>query len=242
MISIEKINKLFAHVHALHDVSFELPPGTLCGLLGPNGAGKSTLFKVLLGLLEPDSGTIHFNGEPISFGETEYKAHIGYAPESPLLYDYLTGAEFLQFISAVKNVPQEKREEEIHRWLSFFNLTSKSDELIKNYSQGMRRKISISAALVGGPKILFLDEATNGLDPESSYAFKAYLKQFCESGGAVLFSSHIIETVEHLCDRIIILHQGKIRTQLIRQEWEDLRKQNSSLEQLFINLVKSERE
>lgn len=242
MISIEKINKSFEHVHALNDVSFELPAGTLCGLLGPNGAGKSTLFKVLLGLLEPDSGSIHFNGELISFGETKYKSHIGYAPETPLLYDYLTGAEFLRFISAAKKVPQEKREEEINRWLGFFNLTSKSSELIKNYSQGMRRKISISAALVGEPKILFLDEATNGLDPESSYAFKAYLKQFCESGGIVLFSSHIIETVEHLCDRIIILHQGKIRKELKRKEWEDLRAQNSSLEQLFINMVKVEKD
>jgi len=241
MIAIEKINKSFEHVHALNDVSFELPPGTLCGLLGPNGAGKSTLFKVLLGLLEPDSGIIHFNGEPISFGQTEYKAHIGYAPESPLLYDYLTGAEFLQFISAAKKVPQGKREEEIHRWLSFFNLTSKADELIKNYSQGMRRKISISAALVGEPKILFLDEATNGLDPESSYAFKAYLKEFCESGGTVLFSSHIIETVEHLCDRIFILNRGVVIREMARQDWEALRTAGSSLEQLFIGLVQDER-
>ncbi|MFZ5518980.1 MAG: ABC transporter ATP-binding protein [Candidatus Zhuqueibacterota bacterium] len=242
MIQIDLIDKYFENVQALKNITLKIDAGQLCGLLGLNGAGKSTLFNMLMGILEPDSGSFRIAGQPITFGETGYKQIVGYAPENPLLYDYLTGAEFLQFITAARKVPQVKRRKEIDRWLDFFNLTSKRNDLIKNYSQGMRRKMSICAALVGEPKILFLDEATNGLDPESSYQFKSYLKQFCTAGGTVLFSSHIIETVEHLCDRIIILHQGKILKELIRQEWEDLRAQNSSLEQLFIGLVKDERD
>ena len=129
------------------------------------------------------------------------------------------------------------KEREIKKWIDFFDLSSKAGELIKNYSHGMRRKMSLCAALIGSPTILLLDEATNGLDPESSFKFKNYLKTYCQNGGTVLFSSHIIETVEHLCDRIIVVHQGKIRRELDRDEWQGLRKQGSSLEQLFISLV-----
>ena len=237
MINIRNLYKSFDEVIAINNVSFSIKQGTLCGLVGPNGAGKSTLFKLLMGLLEPDSGKIHITNEEIHFGDTAYKNKIGYAPESPILYEYLTGLEFLHFIASAKRVSKELQESEILKWIDFFDLSLKSGELIKNYSHGMRRKISLGAALIGAPEILFLDEATNGLDPESSYKFKQYLKNYCNNGGTVLFSSHIIETVEHLCDRIIILHQGRIRKELERKKWEGLREQGSSLEQLFINLI-----
>ncbi len=239
MIAVENISKSFGAVQALSEVSFSIEAGALCGLVGPNGAGKSTLFKLLLGLLESDSGKIKIAGETINFGETAYKAQIGYAPEIPILYDYLTGVEFLHFIAAAKRIADKQRECEIKNWIGFFDLSSKAGELIKNYSHGMRRKMSLCAALIGAPSILLLDEATNGLDPESSFKFKQYLKNFCRDGGTVLFSSHIIETVEHLCDRITILHQGKIRKELDRGDWEGLRDQGSSLEQLFISLVQA---
>lgn len=240
MISVKNISKSFGTVHALTDVSFSVEAGSLCGLVGPNGAGKSTLFKILMGLLEPDTGTIEIANETIHFGDTFYKRKIGYAPENPILYDYLTGLEFLHFISAAKRIAPASQHTEVQQWLKFFDLSAKSMELIKNYSHGMRRKISLAAALIGSPQILLLDEATNGLDPESSFKFKEYLKKFCNEGGSMLFSSHIIETVEHLCDRIIILHQGKLRKELDREEWQGLREQGSSLEQLFISLVKGE--
>jgi ABC-2 type transport system ATP-binding protein len=238
MITIENLSKSFEHVQALKDVSFIVEKGTLCGLLGPNGAGKSTLFKIMMGLLAPDAGEIELAGARVAFGESEYKRPIGYAPETAILYEYLTGLEFLRFIAAAKQLPPALREEQIQHWLAFFDLTAKANELIKSYSHGMRRKISLSAALLGAPAILLLDEATNGLDPESSFRLKEYLREFCDRGGTVLFSSHIIETVEHLCDRIIILHRGQVLRQMERNEWEELRRQGSSLEQAFIALVR----
>lgn len=242
MIAIKNLGKAFEHVQALQDVSFAVEKGTLCGLLGPNGAGKSTLFKIMMGLLAPDGGEIELAGKRVAFGKSEYKRKIGYAPETAILYEYLTGREFLDFIAAAKQVSAAKRAEEIQHWLTFFDLTAKAHELMINYSHGMRRKISLAAAFLGAPEILLLDEATNGLDPESSFRLKAYLREFCHRGGTVLFSSHIIETVEHLCDHIIILHHGQVLREMERNEWEGLRQQGSSLEQAFIKLVQGERD
>lgn len=237
MINIKNLSKAFAQLQALKDVSFSIEKGALCGLLGPNGAGKSTLFKIIMGLLAPDTGTITLADESIAFGATAYKRKIGYAPEAPGLYEYLTGREFLNFIAAAKEVARPTREQQIQHWLSFFDLTDKAGELITGFSQGMRRKISLAAAMLGNPEILFLDEATNGLDPESSFKFKNYLREFCGRGGTVLFSSHIIETVEHLCDRLIILHRGQVWREMQRRDWQELRQQGSSLEQEFIAMV-----
>lgn len=240
MIQIQNIQKSFETTKALNKISFDIKVSEICGLVGPNGAGKSTLFKIIMGLLEQDTGEIIIDDIKIFFGDTDYKQLIGYAPEEPVLYEYLTGVEFLQFIAAAKQMPPDIRTRRIGEWLDFFSLTPKANELVKNYSQGMRRKLSLIAALFTEPKILLLDEATNGLDPSSSYKFKEYLKKFCAGGGTVLFSTHIIETAEHLCDRIIILNKGNIIKQLIQKDWKHLRDNNSSLELLFMSLVDSE--
>ncbi|MCL4707007.1 ABC transporter ATP-binding protein [bacterium] len=237
MVIIQNLSKSFQHVQALQNVTLAVRQGELCGLLGPNGAGKSTLFKIVMGLLAPEAGEIFIAGEQIHFGEVEYKCRIGFAPESPILYEYLTGREFLNFIAAAKRLAREARADDIAKWLEFFDLAPKADELILEYSHGMRRKISLCAALLGQPDILLLDEATNGLDPESSYRLKEYLREFCKRDGTVLFSSHIIETIEHLCDRIIILHQGRVLRELRREAWESFRQQGSSLEKEFMKLV-----
>jgi ABC-2 type transport system ATP-binding protein len=239
MIKVKNLSKSFASVRALREVSFSVEKGCLCGLLGPNGAGKSTLFKIMMGLLTSDAGEIALTGVRVDFGDAEYKRKIGYAPESPALYEYLTGVEFLRFIAAAKGVAPEQREPQIQRWLAFFDLTHKAGELIMGYSHGMRRKTGLAAAMLGEPEILLLDEATNGLDPESSFQFKKYLREFCGRGGTVLFSSHIIETVEHLCDRLIILHQGRVLREMQQREWQVLRQHDSSLEQEFIAMVRA---
>lgn len=237
MVIIQNLSKSFQYVQALQNVTLAVRQGELCGLLGPNGAGKSTLFKIVMGLLAPEAGEIFIAGEQIHFGEVEYKRRIGFAPESPILYEYLTGREFLNFIAAAKHLAREARADDIAEWLELFDLAPKADELILEYSHGMRRKISLCAALLGQPDILLLDEATNGLDPESSYRLKEYLREFCKQGGTVLFSSHIIETIEYLCDRIIILHQGRILRELQHEEWERFRQLGSSLEKEFMKLV-----
>lgn len=239
MIVIKDLSKSFESVQALQEISFSITKGTLCGLLGANGAGKSTLFKIVMGLLAADVGTMTLSGAVITYGATTYKCKIGYAPETPALYEYLTGWEFLQFIAAAKEIPRAAREPQIQYWLKFFDLTEKTGELINGYSQGMRRKISLAGAMLGDPEILLLDEATNGLDPESSFKCKNYLREFCRRGGTVLFSSHIIETVEHLCDRIIILHRGRVCREMQQPEWQKLRQQGSSLEQEFIKMVQA---
>jgi len=194
--------------------------------------------------LRAGDGEVVIADRPIKFGDTEYKRLIGYSPENPVFYEYLTGLEFLNFIAAAKQATPRNRQstpssQQIQRWLAFFDLTPKAYELIKNYSHGMRRKLSLIAAVLGAPAILLLDEATNGLDPETSFRFKEYLREYCRNGGTVLFSSHIIETVEHLCDRIIILHRGRVLQEMRRAEWEQLRKAGSSLEQKFIALVQT---
>jgi ABC-2 type transport system ATP-binding protein len=258
MIAIHNLCKRFDQVQALQRASFSVPKGELCGLLGPNGAGKSTLFKIVMGLLSADEGDIVVAEEAITFGEIEYKRRLGYSPESPVFYEYLTGAEFLEFIAAAKGTAKskvkkenskwqttndrrqatnDKRRQEIEKWLTFFDLTAKANELIRNYSHGMRRKISLCAALLGEPDILLLDEATNGLDPETSFRFKEFLRVYCRNGGTVLFSSHIIETVEQLCDRIIILHRGRVLAEMRREDWEKIRQEGSNLEQKFIAMI-----
>jgi ABC-2 type transport system ATP-binding protein len=239
MIIIKNISKTFGHIQALNEISFSVAKGSLCGLLGPNGAGKSTLFKIITGLLQADAGEMELAGDRVTFEEVEYKRKIGYAPETPILYEYLTGREFLSFIAAAKQVPPSKRQQQIQHWLEFFDLAAKAGDLIKSYSHGMRRKISLAAAFLGEPEILLLDEATNGLDPESSFRLKGYLREYCGRGGTVLFSSHILETVEHLCDHIVILHRGQVRREMQRHEWQNLREMGTSLEQEFIAMIQS---
>lgn len=234
MLTVKDLEKSFQQVRALQRVTLTVPRGELCGLLGRNGAGKSTLFKIVMGLLAADAGEIAIAGETIHFGEVEYKRRLGYAPETPVFYEYLTGHEFLHFIAAAKAVAPAQRPAEIAKWLAFFELEGKAGELLVHYSHGMRRKISLCAALLGAPAILLLDEATNGLDPESSFRLKEYLRGFCSQGGTVLFSSHIIETIEHLCDRLVILEQGRVLRELQRREWDALRQRGSSLEKEFM--------
>lgn len=219
MIALAGIEKSYGALRALAGVSFRLEPGTLCGLLGHNGAGKSTLFKILVGLVEPDAGTLEVLGRPTPFGEAEFKRAIGYVPESDLLDDYLTVREFLEFVAAVRALPAAGRAVDIARWLEFFDLGPKRDALLLECSHGMRRKVGLAAALLGRPRLLLLDEAMNGLDPESRARLKQELKSFCAAGGTVLFSTHVLETVETLCDRVLILAGGRLTRQLEAKEW-----------------------
>lgn len=230
MIEIRGLFRNYGFVEALKDVSFRLEPGTLCGLLGHNGAGKSTLFKSIAGLVEPDAGEILLDGRPLPFGDTERRRELAYVPENDLLDDYLTVRETLEFVAAVRGVPPAARGARIARWIEFFELGEKSRALVLECSQGMRRKVLLAAALLVEPRLLLLDEAMNGLDPVARVRLKDELRAFCGRGGTVLFSTHVIETVETLCDRVILLAAGSVRADLSAAEW---RGGSVGLERLF---------
>jgi len=219
MIELRSISKSYGAIRALADVSFRLEPGSVTGLLGRNGAGKSSLFKIMVGLIPADGGELLVHGQPRPFGDLSLRRRIGYVPESDLLDDYLTVREFLDFVAAIREVPAAERDADIERRLEFFELTDKRNALLIECSQGMRRKVSIAAALLGRPDFLLLDEAMNGLDPESRAALKQELASFCAAGGTVLFSTHVLETAEAVCDRALILVRGRIVRDLDAVSW-----------------------
>ena len=233
MIEIRNLRKSYGPVLALDDVSFRLEPGRLCGLLGRNGAGKSTLFKTLVGLVPPDRGELLLDGRPMPFGSVQFRRSVGYAPEADLLDDYLTVAEFLDFVGAIREIPAAARREAIDHWIEFFELTGKRDTLLIECSQGMRRKASLAAALLGDPRLLLLDESMNGLDPAARAALKHELRRFTSAGGTILFSTHVLETVDTLCDRVLVLVRGRLTRDLAAGEWTPGDGPNS-LESLFI--------
>ena len=189
-------------------MSLTVNKGELFGLIGPNGAGKSTLLQCIIGLLNQDSGEIRIEHGSEDDGEN-IKSQIGYAPEEPVLYPYLTGREFLTFIAEIRKLPPFSNIW-MEEYFQEFGLTEKADELISDYSFGMKQKLSLAASMIFGPKILLLDEPTNALDPESIFHFKNRLMAAKESGVTIIFSSHILETVEKICDRIGIIHKGKL--------------------------------
>lgn len=230
MIEIRGLSRSYGAVEALKGVDLRLEAGSLCGLLGHNGAGKSTLFKAIVGLVEPDSGEILLDGRPVRFGDTALRQALGYVPESDLLDDYLSVEETLAFVAAVRGVPAGERAARIARWLAFFELEPKRRALVLECSQGMRRKVSLAAALLVEPRLLLLDEAMNGLDPTTRVRLKDELRAFCARGGTVLFSTHVIETVESLCDRVVVLSDGVVQADLQAAAW---RNGGVGLERLF---------
>ncbi len=238
MIEVRNLSRSFGSVHAVRDVSFSVEEGSLCGVLGRNGAGKSTLFRMLTGLTRPDSGSILLDGSPLRFEDPGPKNKIGFVPETDVLFEYLTVREYLEFVAEARSVPQPARSDSIARWLDRFELAERADTLIITLSLGMRRKVSLIAALIGSPRLLVLDEPTNGLDPEIRFRFKETLVEFSR-GGAVLLSTHAIETVEFLCDRILIMDRGRILHDLRREEWTSLRAAGSSLEEEFLRRIRA---
>ncbi len=237
MIKIKSLFRSFEQVIALDDFSVEIEKGELFGLIGPNGAGKSTLLKCMVGLLKPDHGEILINGENAVANSIETKKLIGYAPEEPALYDYMTGMEFLEFIADLRQVPREIAQTKTGLLLQNFGLEEKANELIADYSHGMRQKISVAAALIAAPEILLLDEPTNAMDPESIFWFKSHLRKLCEEGVTVIFSSHILDTVEKICDRVGIIHRGKMLACDTIDALCPKSGENASLEEIFMHLI-----
>jgi ABC-2 type transport system ATP-binding protein len=210
-LSVVHLSKSYGAVPALRDVSLEVRPGEIVGLLGPNGAGKSTMMKLVLGVLRADAGTVEVFGRDVVQDPVGAKRQVGYVPESPQLYEFLTGAEYLDFIADMYGVDPTERKARIDRFLAALELAGHEHSAISGYSQGMKQKIALIAALLHRPRFLVLDEPLNALDPRAARIVKDLLRSLATSEGvAVLFSTHVLEIAEAICDRVTILDHGAV--------------------------------
>jgi ABC-2 type transport system ATP-binding protein len=210
-LEVTGVSKTYGSVRALAGVSLTVPAGQIVGLLGPNGAGKSTMMKSILGLVRPDAGEIRLFGRPVGEDPVGAKRRVGYVPESPSLYEFLTGAEYLDFVADMYGLDRSTRRERIQQFLTGLELAGHENSLISGYSQGMRQKVALIAALAHRPRLLVLDEPLNGLDPRSARVTKDLLRNLASHEGvAVLFSTHVLEIAEAICDRVVILNRGSV--------------------------------
>jgi ABC-2 type transport system ATP-binding protein len=238
VIRLKQLTKRYGRFTAVDGIDLTVPGGELFGFLGPNGAGKTTTFRMIAGILRPTSGTVEIGGIDINDRPLEAKARLGFIPDRPFVYDKLTGAEFLRFAAALYGQQGPGVERRIDELLDLFELTRWKHELTETYSHGMRQKLIISGALVHRPEVIVVDEPMVGLDPRSARLLKDLFRQFVNRGGTVLMSTHTLEVAESMCDRIAIVHEGKIAAS---GTMADLQEQTASedlgLEDLFLKLT-----
>jgi ABC-2 type transport system ATP-binding protein len=237
-LRLDSLSKSYGEIKAVKGISISLRKGEILGLLGPNGSGKSTTMKMVLGILKPDSGTVIVYGEDISKTPIETKRKMGYVPETPQLYEFLTGIEYIDFVAEMYDVPEAERRERIQHFLTGMQLAGHENEMISGYSQGMKQKVAIISALVHKPRMLVLDEALNGLDPRSARLVKDLLRELTAEGVSILFSTHVLEIAQALCDRVAIMYQGTI---IAEGTVAELRQKaglpGSTLEEVFLKMT-----
>ena len=210
VLALDKIVFSYGGADVLHEVSFTLRKGEIVGLLGPNGAGKSTTIKIIAGILAPSSGNVSVLGLELPEKAIEVKRHIGYVPESAGLYESLTGQEFLELIGRLHDIEEDTLQNRIGRVLETFDLVSDRVSRLDAYSKGMRQKILLASALLHNPELILLDEPLTGLDVNSAMLVKDLLAALAAEGKSILYSSHVLDVVERVCDRVIIIHQGRL--------------------------------
>lgn len=225
----------------MQGIDLDIKEGTIEGLLGPNGSGKSTLMKAIIGLVKPDAGDIRVLGKSVLEYPIETKKFIGYVPEDPRLYEFLTAVEYLDFVADVYQLDVETKTKRINEYLDAFGLKGRHNELISGYSGGMKQKVAIISSLLHRPRILILDEALTGLDPMSARIVKDLLHKLAKNGVTILFSTHVLEIAEVMCDQITLLHSGKIiaRGQIDKLQ-EQAKLSESKLEDIFLKLTGSD--
>jgi ABC-2 type transport system ATP-binding protein len=243
VIQLKHLTKRYGSFTAVDGIDLVVPKGELFGFLGPNGAGKTTTFRMIAGILQPTSGAVEIGGIDLLQHPLEAKQRLGFIPDRPFVYDKLTGREFLRFAAALYGQQGLAVEKRIIELLELFELTRWKDELTESYSHGMRQKLIISGALVHRPDVIVVDEPMVGLDPKSARLLKDLFRQFVDRGGTVLMSTHTLEVAEAMCDRIAIIHGGKIiASGTMAEVQQQTASEDLGLEDLFLKLTGGLRE
>ncbi|MCW3999575.1 MAG: ABC transporter ATP-binding protein [Candidatus Bathyarchaeota archaeon] len=237
-VELSGVTKRYNEIVAVNNISLTIPRGEIFALLGPNGSGKSTTLKMLLGLVTPTAGQVNVLGLDVSKDPVGIKRQVGYVPESPTVYEFLTGIEYLDFIGDIYNVSAAEKQQRINEYLKALELKGREGDMINSYSDGMKKKISLISAFLHKPKLLILDEPLNALDPRSARIVKDFLYELKAQGVTTILSTHVLEIAEAVCDRIGIMYQGSI---LALGSMNELREKaslpGSGLEDIFLKLT-----
>lgn len=237
MINIENLSKSFGDKLALDNLNLKVKKGEIFGFLGPNGAGKTTTIKMIVGMLKQDKGHILIDGIDTLKDPIEAKKKFAFVPDNPDVYETMTGRQYLNFIGDVFEISLDKREENIKKYQEIFEMKENLDLLISSYSHGMKQKIVLMGALIHEPDLLILDEPMVGLDAKSSFRLKNIMRQLCDSGKSVFFSTHVMEVAEKVCDRIAIINKGKLIAVGSLEEIKNQADDEGSLEKIFLELT-----
>ena len=232
MLKIEHLTKIYGDTKAVDDLSLHIRPGEIFGFIGHNGAGKSTTLKSAVGILQFDEGTITVNGMDLRAEPVKCKRILAYIPDNPDLYEFMSGIKYLNFIADIFGIPADLRQERIRTYADLFGLTDDLAQPISAYSHGMKQKLALISAWLHDPKLIVMDEPFVGLDPKASHLLKEMMREHCVAGGAIFFSTHVLEVAEKLCDKIAIIKQGR----LVKAGTMEEVKGDDSLEEVFLEL------
>lgn len=232
MLKIENLTKRYGEKIAVNNLSLHIAPGEIYGFIGHNGAGKTSTLKCIVGIQDFDEGEIYIDSKSIKNQPIECKRLFAYIPDNPDIYDFMTGIQYLNFVADIFEVSQQERSELIKKYADMFEISDSLNDAINSYSHGMKQKLVIISALIHSPKLIIMDEPFVGLDPKASHILKGIMRQICDDGGAIFFSTHVLEVAEKLCDRVAIIKNGN----LVVSGTIDEVKGDSSLEEVFLEL------
>ena len=232
MLNIQHLSKAYGEKKAVDDLSLHIAPGEIYGFIGHNGAGKTTTLKAVAGILNYDEGTILVDGVDNRKNPLDCKRRIAYIPDNPDIYDFMTGIKYLNFVADIFGVGSAERQERIRKYADLFELTGDLGQAVATYSHGMKQKLAIISAFIHEPKLILMDEPFVGLDPKAAHILKGMMRELCDKGGAIFFSTHVLEVAEKLCNKVAIIKDGR----LIRQGTMEEVKGDTSLDQVFLEL------